>query len=130
MASPTPSGKTWGPLKREDSVKRESTISACHTLLTAIGKGDTVKFEGLCEVLVDTGLDPAQLKDPEVRERIFWAVRTQDESADLELLRKRNAAAIALIDKWLADESGYDEATWPVIKAALQSQGAMGLDGE
>lgn len=70
----TEPGKTWGSLGREGIVERESTISALHTLLTAIGKGDTVRFEGLCEVLVDTGLDPAQLKDPRVRHRIFEAV--------------------------------------------------------
>ena len=26
---------------------------------------------------------------------------------------------IALLDKWLLDESGYDEETWPELKAAL-----------
>ncbi len=33
----------------------------------------------------------------------------------------RNRAAIRLLDEWLADESGYDEATWPQLKAALQA---------
>lgn len=27
--------------------------------------------------------------------------------------------AIALLDSWLSDESGYDEATWPDLKKAL-----------
>jgi len=26
---------------------------------------------------------------------------------------------IALLDKWLEDESGYDEETWPQLKEAL-----------
>jgi hypothetical protein len=27
--------------------------------------------------------------------------------------------AIQLLDDWMADESGYDEATWPILRAAL-----------
>jgi hypothetical protein len=34
--------------------------------------------------------------------------------------RVRNQAAIRLLTGWLADESGYDERTWPVVKQALQ----------
>ena len=26
----------------------------------------------------------------------------------------------ALLDEWMADESGYDEATWPKLQAALE----------
>jgi hypothetical protein len=26
----------------------------------------------------------------------------------------------ALLDEWMADESGYDEATWPKLEAALE----------
>lgn len=32
----------------------------------------------------------------------------------------RAAEAIALIDRWLSDESDYDEKTWPELKAALE----------
>lgn len=28
-------------------------------------------------------------------------------------------AVIALLDRWLQDESGYDEETWPELKEAL-----------
>jgi hypothetical protein len=28
-------------------------------------------------------------------------------------------AVIELLQEWLADESGYDESTWPELKAAL-----------
>jgi hypothetical protein len=31
----------------------------------------------------------------------------------------RAADAIALIDRWLNDETDYDEKTWPELKAAL-----------
>ena len=31
----------------------------------------------------------------------------------------RAAEAIALLDRWLNDESDYDEKTWPELKAAL-----------
>ncbi len=33
-------------------------------------------------------------------------------------LERRNRA-IALLDEWMADESGYDEATWPELRKAL-----------
>jgi len=29
---------------------------------------------------------------------------------------------IALLEEWLADESGYDEETWPELKAALNRE--------
>ena len=35
-------------------------------------------------------------------------------------LSPRNAAAIALLEKWLADDSGYDEDTWPALKAGIE----------
>ncbi len=33
---------------------------------------------------------------------------------------QRHAAARQLLQEWLADESGYDEETWPVLKQALE----------
>jgi hypothetical protein len=33
----------------------------------------------------------------------------------------KNEAARRLLSEWLADESGYDEATWPVAKQAIES---------
>ena len=32
----------------------------------------------------------------------------------------KNAEAIALLRKWLADESGYDETVWPEIERAIE----------
>lgn len=34
--------------------------------------------------------------------------------------RERHAAVIALLDEWLADESGYDEKSWPNLKAQIE----------
>lgn len=34
--------------------------------------------------------------------------------------RERHAAVIALLDEWLADESGYDETTWPILKEEIE----------
>lgn len=33
--------------------------------------------------------------------------------------REKVAGLIGLLDEWLADESGYDERTWPVVKRAI-----------
>jgi hypothetical protein len=33
---------------------------------------------------------------------------------------ERIDAAIRLLDEWMADESGYDEETWPKLQAALE----------
>ena len=41
-------------------------------------------------------------------------------SARRMAIKRRNAAAIALIESWLADESGYDEEVWPRIKASIE----------
>ena len=35
------------------------------------------------------------------------------------LQRERNQPAINLLNKWLADESGYDEQVWPAAKRAI-----------
>ena len=34
--------------------------------------------------------------------------------------KARNEAAISLLNKWLADESGYDERVWPIVKRAIE----------
>ncbi len=38
----------------------------------------------------------------------------------LNLQQKKNEAAIALLNSWLTDESGYDEKAWPIVKQALE----------
>jgi hypothetical protein len=33
--------------------------------------------------------------------------------------RRPNVAAIRLLDEWMADDSGYDEESWPELKEAI-----------
>jgi hypothetical protein len=35
-------------------------------------------------------------------------------------IRRRNHAAQHLLESWMADTSGYDEATWPELREALE----------
>ena len=42
-------------------------------------------------------------------------------SQDMTTQRAKNQAAIRLLNEWLADESGYDEAAWPVAKQAIET---------
>lgn len=42
----------------------------------------------------------------------------------------RLARIKAIFDEWMADDSGYDEAVWPKIQAALASTGTTGHDDE
>jgi len=32
----------------------------------------------------------------------------------------KNEAAIRLLEQWMADESGYDERTWPIVKRTIK----------
>jgi hypothetical protein len=43
---------------------------------------------------------------------------------DRDEICKRNAAARQLLQAWLADDSGYDEETWPLLKGALEANRA------
>lgn len=40
-------------------------------------------------------------------------------AAQLQLLR-RNKAAIALIKRWLSEDSDYDETVWPIVKRGIE----------
>jgi hypothetical protein len=33
---------------------------------------------------------------------------------------RKNEAALRLLEEWVADESGSDEATWPVVKRVIE----------
>lgn len=46
------------------------------------------------------------------------ASRVRQGKANVRL--QGNAAARRLLHKWLADESGYEEDTWPLLKNALE----------
>jgi hypothetical protein len=48
-------------------------------------------------------------------------VRRSAARGEAEVRQKaRNEAAISLLNKWLADESGYDERVWPIVKKAIE----------
>jgi hypothetical protein len=46
--------------------------------------------------------------------------RKRQAERDGDRLSDRARAAIRLVEGWLADESGYDEATWPKIERGLE----------
>jgi hypothetical protein len=56
------------------------------------------------------------VKNPGHRLDVREDVRTDAASARKE----KNEAVIRLLDEWLADESGYDEQTWPALKAGIE----------
>lgn len=39
---------------------------------------------------------------------------------DAAELRRRNQSVIQLLDEWTDDESGYDEAVWPIVKQTIE----------
>jgi hypothetical protein len=43
------------------------------------------------------------------------------DSRDARKLKRRNAAAAALLRKWMADESGYDEENRPEVAAGWEA---------
>ncbi len=48
------------------------------------------------------------------------ARKPRKQAANGILVPRDNSAAIAMLDRWAKDDSGYDEATWPELKAALE----------
>ena len=50
------------------------------------------------------------------------ALSESPESAEdaLAARREKNEAAIRLLRKWMDDESGYDEKTWPIVKKSIE----------
>ena len=43
-----------------------------------------------------------------------------DEATELSEQAAKNQAAIELLAEWKADDSGYDEETWPIIKGSVE----------
>ena len=48
------------------------------------------------------------------------AKRSAPSKEYLKALRAKNERAIHLLDEWMADESGYDEETWPRVKEIIE----------
>ncbi len=55
--------------------------------------------------------------------------RSHPEATIADDLRARNARALELVREWLADESGYDEKVFPVLKAGLEADRLSGPFG-
>jgi hypothetical protein len=51
-----------------------------------------------------------------------WLTLRPEESSNAAraVQRAKNEAAIRLLQKWISDESGYDEAVWPRVKQAIE----------
>jgi hypothetical protein len=66
----------------------------------------------------------AQGSPPEVslvtEARISLVSLEAPSEAMLPEYRRRQLAAIDLLNAWLADDSGYDERTWPELKKAIE----------
>lgn len=41
-------------------------------------------------------------------------------AAEVAAQRQKNEAARRLLQEWLADDSGYDEAVWPKVKQLIE----------
>ena len=63
------------------------------------------------ESIVSTAGDPGSILAQKRDARTATEVAAQ---------RRKNAAARRLLQEWLADESGYDEAVWPKIKQLIE----------
>ena len=50
---------------------------------------------------------------------VHWVAAGESEQVAIAPPRASVSRAVALLDSWLQDESGYDEATWPLLKEAL-----------
>lgn len=44
---------------------------------------------------------------------------------DLAVRERRNAAFVGMIRDWLDDETGFEESTWPVLRASLERERAI-----
>ena len=55
------------------------------------------------------------------RRRSTEATGSHSVDGALATQRAKNTAAMRLLKAWLADESGYDEAAWPVAKEAIEA---------
>ncbi len=47
-------------------------------------------------------------------------LRRREEVSPVARQTVKNQAAIQLINQWLADESGYDEEAWPILKQTIE----------
>jgi hypothetical protein len=81
-------------------------------------------LQGVALILDADGLRTEREVVTRLREYQAWARRRK--------LEVRREVGPQLIDSWLADESGYDEAAWPAVQQALDGDRApqKGPSGE
>lgn len=46
--------------------------------------------------------------------------KIEKQSDFLTSQQAKNMAVIKLLEEWMADESGYDEEVWPIVKRSLE----------
>jgi len=68
-------------------------------------------LHGVALILDEDALRTQEEVERRVREYQDWARKQK--------LEVRREIGPQLIDSWLADESGYDEAAWPAVQQAL-----------
>lgn len=61
---------------------------------------------------------PSEQQGPAVPEELAPASSAEPRAID----RSRYTAAAALLREWMADETDYDERTWPQVDAALKTE--------
>jgi hypothetical protein len=83
---------------------------------TAIWDGGNLAAWTVRSILQQSALDTSG--SLAMYEHIISIVACPEEQPDL--LSAKNAAAIQLLNSWLADDSGYDERVWPIVKKAVE----------
>lgn len=63
---------------------------------------------------------PTDVENPGLTSNAPLSSPKQERRPQEERAHARNAAARKLLQTWLADESGYEEETWPLLKQALE----------
>lgn len=63
---------------------------------------------------------PTDMDNPVLSSNAPLSLPGQGRRPREECAQTRNAAARKLLQTWLADESGYEEETWPLLKQVLE----------
>lgn len=79
-----------------------------------------LKSEQVPTQTVDVKPDPAALTGVENGHPVAAPVYDFDSPEAIAERKRKNAEALRLLHEWLADESGYDEEMWPILKKALE----------
>ena len=81
-----------------------------------------VEIQAQIEIFVTAFRTLPRMAQHEILERLQHATVVEPTVAnEPEIVPAHNAAALRLLHVWLADDSGYDEATWPLLKQTLEA---------